>query len=87
MAKQTESIDRLFLELSQFTTATTERESILRNKLDNRWEYLSDVNNILGVALESLDKGQEIQPNSRLHNQIRYLHERANTLRETREQR
>lgn len=32
--KQTEHIDRLFLELSQFTRATTRREAVLQQRLD-----------------------------------------------------
>lgn len=33
--RTTETIDRLFLELSQFTQATTERELVLHDKVTN----------------------------------------------------
>lgn len=49
MNKQTEAIDRLFLELSQFTQATTAKELELTNRTKRAEDALRDL-----VALEDM---------------------------------
>ena len=44
MSIETETIDRLFLELSQFTTAKTARELELQAQVDRVWALINPAN-------------------------------------------
>jgi hypothetical protein len=76
---ETETIDRLFLELSQFTRATTGKELALANQLAEAKAEIERLRGMLISALDGLDEYWVTFPEGvELVNQIKALQQKDN---------